>query len=78
MQVTPLPPVPTAPGAAPQETVVKTLPQVQAQSAAPIIQRAVDPSGKSDRGNKGRSNGERGKGGGSDQTGRGGSVNLKV
>ena len=77
MQVTPLPPVPITPGAVPQETV-KVLPQVQAQASAPITQRAVDPSNKSDRGNRSRSNSDRGKGGGSDQSGRGGSVNIKV
>lgn len=78
MQVTPLPPVPVTPGAVPQEAVTKVLPQVQAQSAAPIIQRAIDPSTKSDRGNRSRSNGERAKGGDSDKGGRGNSVNIKV
>ena len=78
MQVTPLPPVPVTPGAVPQEAVTKILPQVQAQSAAPIIQRAVDPSSKSDRGNKSRSNGDRAKGEGGNKGGRGGSVNIRV
>ena len=63
MQVTPLPPLPVTAGGVPQETIAKTIPQVQAQAAAPIIQRAVNPSTKSERGTKSRSNGDRGKGG---------------
>lgn len=82
MQVTPLPPIPVNPGAVPQEAVNKVLPQIQAQASAPIIQRAVDPSSKSDRGNKSRSNGDRAKGGGGDKGGAGGdrgsSVNIRV
>jgi hypothetical protein len=75
MQVPPLPPVPVTAGVMPQETIARAVPQVQAQAASPIIQRAVDPSSKSERGNKSRSNGDRAKGGGS---GRGGSVNIRV
>ena len=78
MQVNPVPPVPLAAGAVPQEAVTKVLPQVQAQATAPITQRAVDPSGKSDRGNKTRSNGDRGKGGRGDDGSRGGNVNIRV
>jgi len=78
MQVTPLPPQLVTPGAVPQETIAKTMAQVQAQASAPIIQRAVDPSSKSDRGHKSRSNGDRAKGGGSGKGGRGSSVNIRV
>jgi hypothetical protein len=76
MQVIPLPPV-LVPGAVPQEAVTRVLPQIQAQSSAPIIQRAVDPSRKSDRGNKARSNTDRGKGGGG-KGDRGSTVNIRV
>jgi hypothetical protein len=79
MQVPPIP-APTVPGAMPQDAVAKTLPQVQAQSGAPVIQRAIDPSPRSERGNKSRSRGDKGKGGGSSSGGnqRGGSVNIRV
>ncbi len=76
MQVIPTPPVPVVPGAVPQETLNKSLPQLQAQSAAPIIQRAVDPSNKADRDHKSRSNGDRAKGGASSPSGRGGAVKV--
>ena len=78
MQVTPLPPGPIAPGLITPEAIARAVPQVQAQAAAPIIQRAVDPARKQDRGNKNKSNGDRGKGGGSDKGGRGSSVNIRV
>ena len=76
MQIPLLPPLPVAPGALPPEALARAVPQIQAQAAAPIIQRAVDPSGHSERGNKSRSNEERSKGGG--KSGRGGSVNIRV
>lgn len=77
MQVPPLP-VPVAPNALPTEAA-KTVPHVQAQASVPVTQRAIDPSPKSERGNKTRSNGDRAKGGkGSDTDKRGGSVNLRV
>lgn len=76
MQITPLP-TPVPPTALPQEAVTKAVPQVQAQAAQPLIQRAVDPASRSDRGTKARSNSEKAKGGGSDGK-RGGAVNIKV
>ena len=75
MQVTPLP-VPVVPVALPQDAA-KTVPQVQSQAAVPLIQRAVDPSPRSDRGQQPRSNGDRAKGGGGEDK-RGGSVNIRV
>ncbi len=80
MQIPPLPPVPVNPGVVPQDAVGKVLPQVQAQAAAPIIQRAVDPSKKSNQGGKSRNNEDRRKGGDSDtdKGGRGSSVNIRV
>jgi hypothetical protein len=77
MQVPPIP-APVLPGALPQDAVAKTLPQIQAQSGAPVIQRAVDPSPRSERGKKSRSNGDKGKGGSSGGGQRGGSVNIRV
>lgn len=77
MQVTPLPPLPVTTGVVQPETVAKTMPQIQAQASMPITQRAIDPSSKSQRGNKSRSNGDRAKGGG-DKGGRGSSVNIRV
>ena len=76
MQVTPVP-VPIVPNALPQETVAKTAAPILAQASTPVIQRAVDPSPKSERGQQTRSNGDRAKGGGNDGK-RGGSVNLRV
>lgn len=76
MQVTPVP-VPVLPNALPQETVAKTAAPVLAQAAAPVIQRAIDPSPKSERGQQSRSNGDRAKGGGNGGK-RGSSVNLRV
>ena len=77
MQVTNIPPVPLPTGANPQD-VARNMPQLQAQAAAPIGQRAVDPTKKQDRGGKNRSNGDRAKGGGGDKNGRGGQVNIRV
>jgi len=76
MQVTPLP-GPVLPNALPQEVVAKT-PAIQAQASAPLIQRAVDPSPKSGRGQQTRSNSDKAKGGASDSGKRGGSVNIRV
>jgi hypothetical protein len=76
MQVTPLP-APILPTAQPQD-VAKTVPQVQAQAATPLTQRAVDPSPRSERGNQPRSNGEKSKGGQGGGDKRGGSVNIRV
>jgi len=75
MQVTPLQ-TPVAPVALPQD-IAKTVPQVQAQAATPVIQRAVDPSPRSERNPHARSNAEKDKGG---KTGdkRGGGVNIRV
>ena len=78
MQVPPLPPAAVPNATLPQEAAAKAVPQVLAQASAPVIQRAVDPSQKSDRGQKSRSNGDRAKGGGKTGGGRGGSVNFKV
>ena len=80
MQVPPLPPVTVPNATLPQEAVAKAVPQVIAQASAPVIQRAVDPSQKSDRGQNTRSNSDRAKGGGKAAAsgGRGGSVNFKV
>jgi hypothetical protein len=78
MQVTPLP-LPVTPNAAlPQDAVAKTMPNVVAQASTPVIQRAVDPSSKSERGQQSRSNGDRAKGGGKSGEQRGGSVNMRV
>ena len=81
MQVTPVP-TPIVPGSLQQqEAVIKAIPQVQAQASAPLLQRAVDPSTKNQRGQQTRSNGERAKGGGKGGEGsgeRGGSVNIRV
>ena len=80
MQITPLPP-PVIPNPLPQEVAAKTATPVLAQAMAPIIQRAIDPATKSDRGHQSRSNGERAKGGGKSGGGeenRGKSVNLRV
>ena len=76
MQVTPLP-TPVMPTALPQDAV-KTVPQVQSQAATPLIQRAVDPSPRSDRGQETRSNSEKAKGGQGGGDKRGGSVNIRV
>lgn len=76
MQVPPLP-TPAVPTAMPQEAAAKAVPQVQAQAAAPVIQRAVDPAPKSEKGNQSRTNGE--KAGAQGNSGkRGGSVNIRV
>ncbi len=76
------PPGPILPNVATQDVVAKTTPAIQAQAAATIIQRAVDPSPKSDKGGQTRSNRDRAKGGdGSDKTtdgGKSGSVNIRV
>ncbi len=82
MQVPPVPNV-IVPGAQPQDALalVRVLPNIQSQAAAPLLQRAVDPSPRSDRGPKTRSNKDRAKGGGKDGgggQGRGGSVNIRV
>ena len=80
MQVTPVP-IPVIPNASPQDVVAKTATPVLAQASAPVIQRAIDPSSKSDRGQKSRSNGDRAKGGGKASGGegdRGKTVNLRV
>ena len=78
-----IPPVqtPVLPPALPQDAA-KTVPQVQAQAATPIVQRAVDPAPRSERGQQSRSNGDKAKGG---QTGGqgggksgGGTVNIRV
>ncbi len=78
MQVTNLPPLPANAlvGVTP-DAATRVLPQIQSQAAQPMIQRAVDPANKPDRGNKSRSNGDRAKGGG-DKPGRGNSVNIRV
>lgn len=79
MQVTPVP-LPILPNASPQDVAAKTAAPVLAQASAPVIQRAIDPAPKSERGQQSRSNGDRSKGGGksgSDEK-RGGSVNIKV
>jgi len=79
-----VPPVPTVivPGVQPQDTVARALPNIQAQAAAPLLQRAIDPSPRSDGGARTRNNKDRAKGGGKDgggdQGGRGGSVNIRV
>jgi hypothetical protein len=78
MQVTPLPTPPVVANALPQEAVAKTIPHVQAQASAPLIQRSIDPSTKGDRGHHARSNGDRAKGGGAQSGNPGGSVNIKV
>ena len=78
MQVPPLPPAAVPNATLPQEAVAKAVPQVMAQASAPVIQRAVDPSQKSDRSQQSRSNSDRAKGGGKAGGGRGGSVNFKV
>jgi hypothetical protein len=76
MQVTPLP-MPVLPNALPPDAVAKMVPHIQAQASAPLTQRAVDPSSKSERGNQSRTNAEKAKGGdGGDR--RSGSVNIKV
>jgi len=67
---------PVVPVALPQDAV-KTVPQIQAQAAPPVIQRAVDPSPRSERGSQSRSNGDKAKGGQSEGK-RGGSVNIRV
>lgn len=80
MQVTPVP-VPVLPSLPTQDVVAKTLPAIQAQAATPVTQRAVDPSHRSDRGNKTRSNNDRAKGGdrGNSDSGKSGStVNIRV
>ncbi|MDP9127410.1 MAG: hypothetical protein M3N08_04005 [Pseudomonadota bacterium] len=81
MQVTPAP-GPIVPNVLPQDAVAKTAAPVLAQASAPLIQRAVDPTGKSDRGHQSRSNGDRAKGGGNadkgHSAGRGDTVNLRV
>ncbi len=77
MEITPPPSIPPVPGALPQDAVAKAIPQIATQAVTPITQRAIDPSGKTDRGNKPRSNGDKAKGG-DKNSGRGGSVNLKV
>jgi hypothetical protein len=66
----------------PQDAVSRALPQIQAQASQPLVQRAIDPSPRSERGNQPRTNGEKSKGGGN-ATGsaggkRGGSVNIRV
>ena len=76
MQVPPVP-APLVPGATPQETVARTLPQIQAQASAPVTQRAIDPSPRSERGKKTRSNSDKKKGGSGDGQ-RGSSVNIRV
>jgi len=76
MQVTPLQ-APVVPVALPQDAA-KTVPQVQSQAAAPLIQRAVDPSQRSDRGEHTRSNGDKAKGGQGGGDKRGGAVNIRV
>lgn len=83
MQVTPVP-MPVLPNALPQDAA-RAIPQVQAQATAPLIQRAVDPSPRGERGNQPRSNGDRAKGGdrgrGGESGNRGGSgsgVNIRV
>jgi hypothetical protein len=81
MQITPLPTPPVQPNALPQDAVAKVVPHIQAQASAPLIQRAVDPTGRSDRNTKTRTNSEKAKGGASDTGGddkRGGSVNIRV
>jgi hypothetical protein len=80
MQITPAPP-PIVPNPSPQDMAAKTAAPVLAQATTPVTQRAVDPTSKSDRGQKTRSNGERAKGGGKEGAGdeeRGHSVNIKV
>jgi hypothetical protein len=77
MQITPLP-TPPLPTALPQEAVTKAIPQVQAEAVAQsLISRAVDPSPRSEKGHKSRSNGDKAKGGASDSN-RGKKVNLRV
>ncbi len=76
MQVTPVP-LPILPGAAPQDAMARTMPHIQAQASTPLIQRAVDPSPRSERGHRSRSNGDKAKGGDSDGS-RGKSVNIRV
>jgi hypothetical protein len=78
MQVAPLP-IPVLSTALPQDAVARAIPQVQAQAAAPLLQRAVDPSPSSERGQKSKTNQEKaagGKGGGDGK--RGGTVNIRV
>jgi len=82
MQVTPIP-VPVLPTALPaQDAVARVAGQVQAQAAAPLLQRAVDPSPKSERGQNSKSNQKKNAGKGGSQNGgegkRGGSVNIRV
>jgi hypothetical protein len=78
MQVTPPLPVPIPNAALPQEAVAKVIPQIASQASAPVTQRAVDPSSKSDRGHQSRSNSDRAKGGGKSNSERGRSINLRV
>ncbi len=82
MQVTPLP-APVLPTATTQDVVTKAVSAVQAQASAPVTQRAIDPSQKSDRGGQSRSNSDRAKGGAKSPAGdetidRGGSLNIRV
>jgi len=79
MDVTPLQ-APVIPAALPTDAA-RIVPQIQAQAAAPLTPRAVDPSPRSERGSESRSNGDKAKGGqgGYGETGkRGGSVNIRV
>jgi hypothetical protein len=76
MQVTSLP-TPVIPNAMPQEAVAKTMPNVVAQASPPLIQRAVDPSSKAERGQQSRSNRDKAKGGGKEGE-RGRSINFRV
>ena len=77
MQVTPSVPLPVVPNALPQEAVAKTMPNVVAQASPPVIQRAVDPSHKTGRGQQPRSNGDKAKGGGKAGE-RGSSIDKRV
>jgi hypothetical protein len=82
MTITPInaPPLPVT---VPQDVVARTVTAIQAQAVTPTIQRAVDPSNRSDGGTRTRSNSDRSKGGdkpGGDKSANnhGGSVNIKV
>lgn len=76
MQIPPIPqPIPSV---ASQDAASKAAAQVQAQATKPLLQRAVDPTSKSERRNKSRSNGERAKGEAPDTGDRGKSVNIRV
>jgi hypothetical protein len=82
MQIPSIPP-PIVTNTLAQDVVAKAVPNVQA--APPLMQRAIDPSPKSEKFNQTRSNKDRAKGGGRNNSEggdgedkRGGSVNIRV